>query len=73
MGKQVIMTIKNYFDGFLVDIKDLDNTLVFSTDKETAIVEVKKLFNAKLLELSKTHEIPSKYLQDFDFVEHNID
>ena len=71
MGKYVIVVIKNSPNKTIATIKDLDGVTVESTSRDKAIGAVKELFKSRILSLSQTNEVPSKYLQDFNFVEHN--
>ena len=71
MGKHVIIVINNSFDKITATIKDLNGITVESTSMDKAIGAVKELFKSRILSLSQTNEVPSKYLQDFNFVEHN--
>lgn len=73
MGYQIIIITKEHPNGYSASIIDEFNKVTaIGQTKEKAIETCKKEFANQIANLAKTNEAPSKYLQDCDYVEHNI-
>ena len=71
MGQYAIIWVTNTQDGYRVRIDDLDGVSAEHYSRDKAIEKVKSKFVHELAILSLKNKVPSKYTQDFDFVEHN--
>lgn len=72
MGNYVIISTKSSGNNTIAKINELGGIIAEDQFKIKAIKKVKELFLAKVQSLMLNNEISEKFLQDFDFVEHDI-